>query len=64
MLALPLQGFVGARHASPVKYAIGVFMIFTSCHKIIARNANNTRHGMMTGEARLAPTLCGWCAFM
>ena len=38
---------VGARHASPVKYAVGVFSVktlFTS--KIIARNANNTRHGM------------------
>ena len=58
MLALPPQGFVGARHASPVKYAIGVFLKFTSCHKIIARNANNTRHGMMAGEACLAPTKC------
>ena len=65
---------VGARHASPVKYANGVFSVnilftpchgatlqsqcylFTSCHEIIARNANYTRHNT-AGEACLAPTL-------
>ena len=44
---------VGARHASPIKYAVGVFsvnVLFTSCHKIIAHNANNTRHNR-AGEA-------------
>ena len=48
---------VGARRASPVKYAKGVFSVntlFTSCHKIIARNANYTRHNR-AGEACLAP---------
>ena len=45
---------VGARHASPVKYAVGVFSVnplFTQCHEIIARNANNTRYNR-AGEAR------------
>ncbi len=62
---------VGARHASPVKYAVGVFSVntlfmschgaalqsqcylFTSCHEIIAGNANYTRHNR-AGEAYLA----------
>ena len=49
---------VGARHASPVKYAVGVFSVntlFMSCHEIIARNANYTRHNR-AGEAYLVPT--------
>ena len=40
----------GAKRASPVKYAVGVFSVntlFTSCHKINARNTNNTRHSVM-----------------
>ena len=44
---------VGARHASPVKYAFGVFSVntlFMSRHEIIARNANYTRHNR-AGEA-------------
>ena len=49
---------VGARHASPVKYAVGVFSVntlFISCHEIIARNANYTRHNR-AGEAYLVLT--------
>ena len=49
---------VEARHASPVKYAVGVFSVntlFISCHEIIARNTNYTRHNR-AGEAYLVPT--------
>ena len=49
---------VGARHASPVKYAIGVFSVntlFTLCHEIIARNANNTRCGETWRARRASP---------
>ena len=55
---VPTAHFVGARRASPVKYAFGVFSVntlFTSCHEIIARNANYTRHNR-AGEAYLVPT--------
>ena len=49
---------VGARRASPVKYAVGVFsvnILFTSCHKIIAHNANNTRCGETWRARRASP---------